>query len=1646
MSVKRLGALALAVVLCVGVGTAFSQNVWKVAKDYDLHGEAQYNTIQEAVNAAQPNDIIEILDTEVYAEMVTIDGREDANWPAAGTGPKPKGGKNGITIRYVPPTGSTSAARPTIRWQDMVNVSPKNAGEGKQEGDYVGQSNNFATNGALRIIRASGVTIEGIIVDGGGSYPFAWANVWYDGNEPKYPLSHGNAAIAVAVSGNVSIRECEIKNAFIGIAVKDRNTGGVFGNPNPSDNDLTIPLSGFGLTGNHLFEYNKIDSNNVGIFFESSWDRGNTIRYNFIYRNYSRGTKPTAADDQDFTSGAIKFKDNYLSPVAIYNNTFFENSRVIAGAWQVGAQHLLYNNIHGRNRLSGGQPVNDQRDQNSLDGSFPYRMRNSLIASDDKVQVQGPRQDICPPNNIFVQGVQFKNFTQLSGTNTSVPACNQQGQPTGGNSSIGRVASGTPIVSSTRGGGGQGGQGGSVLPSDANVRWLEVAGGTFTDGGSITLPNLFESIDPASPNFLVPKWTDSTVLNYIRGKGWADGTRNPDGTVPDIGAAQFSGKRPGDGKSSSTPVRIMPSYVVLISGTKATADLFITGNLGSGMSIKYIRWVAPIPDNKDKSGRDALIIPATAIQTPTGGTGTLKNGNNRIEFTLPRVMGTNDQYGFFEVVVASADGKTTDVGFLPYRKLEYFITVEFFPLTGAMTTPLASVKAGEQVRMRLQARSSSGPYSEPGKNGKVLDDLAITLLSDPDAFLYCAGGGTGVCPASVPVDGKLTEDRMVSLPEKVYNVYFTKAGEETVRANGQQVINAQQTSVFMGIGSITVLPGDAAQLQFRNPTSLKVLGDARPPVINRGTTQEVLVEVQDAYGNTVRGGERVNISVDDANIGDVDPKTITTDSTGVAHFTARVVNGVTNNVFTMTATLPSVPGVSDEGRFRVGRVSDQLMIFYSDTGSARQWGDYYDATVGIQANTGDWVRVTVKAVAAVQPGDTVIPSHTGFIYVEPDNDALILSATAGGAPATMFQMTGGVATFWVSSNDGYSGCVAVSKWLDADRSIPDNGIQVFSRCDIVFEKPSSDIRNAVVFGNGLGQPDSLIIRYDGVLTMPDSVTLRWPTASSPGFTVGANRITEVGDLTLGVSLRGLAFPVGYTGISGTGTGLASVWLNGDEDNFFHVLDGIGPVISAGSDGRSDKSGPQLIENLSPATVADVLILDISEEIREITMSSLEGASIYYSADTTVNSVGVLLNVETAMRNLDGGGYRLVLALGSTRPLPGGYIRLVSTSGLTDQGGVAATQTEPAHPDNPPRADNRWVLVTERGVPPAITSAWYTSDPRTGLLDYLYVEFNKVIELSSWVYAKFDSPVVDSVSTAGSLALVDGSPRVIRLDLKNAFPKSQNTIFTGGGMNVTVGFARNMDWPPLPKPVEDKASPVLARTAILGIGGSEGEPDTLHIIYSEPLSEDARKLANPVRVALRTGLVHIPDLNSSGLAPSDVQGTSFQMVSYLVMSGLGDPKIGTFPTTGDSVSIYPGARLADGGGNEQIDENNRKVPLEIRRGPIKWDVVIKNNPFKGGSGSNAAIELSPNVKGATVKLTYSVRLYDNLGNLVIYDKDLVGTNIAEWQWSGQNNKGRVAGTGTYLFKAVCDAKVLGADNQTVEKEERYSVIRSIGFVR
>ena len=795
-------------VVCLAAVYTASAVTWRVTQD----GTGDFTTIMAAINKAQPGDIVQVTDLSTYAEQVVIDST-----------------KNGITLCSSNPT---SINKPRIRWQDRVNVGPRTYAESQ-----IDSLITFDRNGALQLLGARNVMIDGLAIDGGGPYSFGYDAIW----NQQYPMQHGNGAISLWMCGAIHVKNCNIANAYFGINFKDRNQGGIFGNPNPADNEPwnVVPLSGFGKTGNHIIEYNRIHNNSFGMFFESSWDLGSTIRYNLIYENHHQSSafatevKNKTSEGNNQPGGAMMFKDVILSPLAIYNNTFWHNFLELVGNWKTGYHHLVFNNIFAiPYKYLQAETIITSTDMD-ICRCLPNRMHNCIFAA----HIQAPNSNYTPI---------FNNMTVQTVNNT--------------------VSPGNYITTGTT----------PAMTTAAEVRWLETP---------------FLSTDTASTNFLVPDWNDPLVIDYIINKGWAaSGVRDPDGSAADIGAIPQGGGRPVD------VTTIIPNMPILLNNTNASVDFTFLPRVGNvtAPKLKLHEWVGNLPYDAGpwSSGWAAGIIPANNIRAIPAPATPIAIGRNAYNITIPA---QTTSYAFLEMIIEGTGSNsipfTSSVGFIPYRKLDYKFVVDVLDRTSGAV--LNQVRAGDTVVLRIRAyKADNTQFTNDVKPTEVRLQSGFTLFStdvDPAVALTLPNGVPGTSIGS---------------RSNVMFTRVPTGGIETIIASGQWV-NGTNTLAFLGSCNIKILPGNPETVVFQDPPSVKfgAIIPLIDPGINYDGLLYVYDRFGNRVDQpTTVNLSSLQPTIGD--IVGTAPVSITTDITGAGIFQVQVTNGSMGQTFTIVADLP----------------------------------------------------------------------------------------------------------------------------------------------------------------------------------------------------------------------------------------------------------------------------------------------------------------------------------------------------------------------------------------------------------------------------------------------------------------------------------------------------------------------------------------------------------------------------------------------------------------------------------------------------------------------------------------------------------------------------------------------------------------------
>ncbi|MDG5813970.1 hypothetical protein QA601_02685 [Chitinispirillales bacterium ANBcel5] len=1302
-------------------------------------GQGQFTSISAALEAAGRGYVIEILDTEVYEEQVTIDSTH-----------------HNLTLRSSNPTASN---RPVIMWQDTENVHPRNEAESRNPATI-----NFDENGALRVLRARGVTIDGIIVDGGGAAPFGYQGVW----EGRHPLFHGNAALCLWIAGNTVVRNSDFRNAYFGIAIKDRNEGGIYGNSNPADinPENVIPLAHFGRTGDHLIENNRIHSNSWGIFMESVWDLGSTIRFNLIYNNYHQTSDIVSLvsglpDGDNQAGGAFFTKDHLLSPLAIYNNTFHNNYLTFAGHWRPGAHHLVFNNIYSRpmHYWADGYGGDFTNPFHALDPAFENRMKHSVYSTMIGEPEIGSRH-IQIPQSCRQLGEEMDGYTQVRimngmdnverGTEVTVECSDGSEMQV---SAPDFIEPGARIVPRTAGG---------PFPSSANNRWIE-------------MEDYFLSLDPDDPQFLTPDWDDPVVAQYIVEQGWPEANiRKSDGTPVDIGAIQSSPRQ-------SNIARIRPSGPVRVDDDNTAILQFMLDvddpSQFANPRIGYIRFLNDVEFDDDAFGGNATAISQADITTVDVPDGDIRiDRNNTITI---RNVASPGEYAFFELVI-EADGPngtvTTDVGFLPYRELDYMITVDVLDGSGEITD---TVVAGEQVQIRLTAQSADGERFR-----EDLTEVDLGLISGNTIFRHPGDN-------SMPVE----EVRVPGMPSGMFtvsNATFTVSGSELIQASAVWDHPTQEGAfvLFYGVTDLVVLPGEPDQISFEAPAP----GTA--DIIRPGEPYDVRVRVRDRFFNPVNVEAPVSIQSLDPQIGDLEaPTTTTTNDTGAAFFTAMVTNGALNDSLKMRATLTTNNATGD-GTLIVGRASDRIWIFYGDTLG-------YDESAEVRAEVSERVPVVIRALR----GDTILEFRDTELELIPDPGVIVFDSPDASTPTNTVSLENGEVRVWIT------GTSVVDNATLAVRPTVDNTLIMNFRENIFFTQSATAIDRGVVYAdNGDGRVNRMEVYYiREVEQMPDSIALSWPAANTNRRVAGQDNITLNPDdprhLTV---IFNEPFPERITSFTGERNLGVHYYRSKDplidpplvEEISFNVVDSVGPMIKTGL----------VHERLNPGV--DTLLLTFSERV---SLSSLEGQSLtLIKADNDEISLTVLSVIP------QGDIFKLVVRdEGENAPKEGDLLRFA--------GDVEDSRGVPIHPENEP------IVLGLRPVPPVIQSAFYYDSNANGIVDRAALHFDKNVVLDqmtaefSWVQSTKTGLLDHSRFSFGE----DSS--IVLVNLNGAFNKELDDV-TSGLMEVTLNFLGFEDG--VNATVRDRAAPVI-KSATYKIGDfiendNSFAQDTLLVVFSEPI--------------------------------------------------------------------------------------------------------------------------------------------------------------------------------------------------------------------
>jgi hypothetical protein len=1372
------------------------------------------------------------------------------------------------------------------------------------------------------------------------------------------------------------------------------------------------------------------------------------VRYNLFYENHHPSARideitKLTSDGVNHAGGAMLFKDQLYSPLAIYNNTFWRNFLIFSGVWQAGGVHLAFNNIYAEPYAYWGSVANLAAGANTaFDPILANRTFNCVYAA----QVQKPAVQITEVQaQDYDQATQINVLVKDTIPNFQTRIMNNLGDVERVDTTVvisvpissGPVLHTQTVTNITRPGNRIIGAAGKAFPAAANVRWLETR---------------FQSIDPANPNFLVPDWTDPEMKQYLVDQGWPGANiHDADGSPADLGAVPMGGY-PADN------VLIRPIDPVSITGTTAIAR-FDMRTLEGGIqnaTLKYYRFLK-VPLQKDVWGPNSAVLPASAALTPAP-TAVRATGNS-ITATLSAPLGATDYYGFIEAVAegTGSNGKivSTSVGFIPYRKLDYIFVVKVFDSTN-LTTALTQVEVGKTYVLELTPRKVGDPAAFTG----TVNPVAVDLVSGADLFQ------DGTNPLA-----KLTYPAGVTSVSRV-KVVFTKVPEggiEYVRATGTWTNGTAQKTAFAGTSNaIKILAGPPAKVIFQNPPS-KILNPGSTPVVDPGSDYPVKLVVTDLFDNRVSVPAPVTIKSLQPLIGDIaGTAAASTDSTGTVTFNAKVTQGAKDELFTLEATLVA-NGKTDQADLKVGKPRGKIWILYSDTAA------FVDSTA-LRGQVGQRLPVKLRVstdgtvVIDTAKGTATLALSAGLVAYATPNDA---------APITQVAFVKGQATIYVT------GLAEVANG-NIDVTTSDVTLLKGYRERIYFTAPPVKIASAAYFAdNGFGRVNRLeLFLSDTLIWPPDSMSLHWPDVTSPAQrATTAIAIDPANKKHLTVVLA-TPFPAEKTAQAGTanlgtlytpnpaGASLPSLATG------FAIADSVGPLLDSAFVQIQYEPGNPVLEISFTERVAPASLIGSSLQLLKAgSPAPLPLTAIATAPDGT------------------GKGFTVTIQASANVPVDGDSLKINPAGPLTDLFG------------NKAHALNRPVVLKLKILPPpplTVVSAAYFADNGFGRVDRAEIHMLKdltAIPDSATLSWPDDTAPPKTVRSGITWDPADKKHVTIAF-AANPFPAgiTRPTAFSSPGTLYTRFPLAGAPGQVTPVSLADSVGPLLDSAMVR----EKIEPgtDTLFLSFSEAI--DPATLAGASLLLIKSGAPAAIPLSIVSMQTTSVGGYAYRVAvadmgaeapvagDSLKLNPAG-PLVDSHGNRANPLNrpVYLRIKATPRPATLAVRVDQPFVKAPAGDGP---DFVVLANPgglvwtpIQGSVGKVtrdcAALDCGGAVTGddsghiglpaITLEIDrpvhYALDLFTNLGDRVngfagevsaeqlgwdangvpvpgagIYKRDARGRYHVKIAWNGRSQGKSRAGTGAYLARATMKGTAKDGNNRSYAIEKS-KVIR-FGFIR
>jgi fibro-slime domain-containing protein len=648
----------------------------------------------------------------------------------------------------------------------------------------------------------------------------------------------------------------------------------------------------------------------------------------------------------------------------------------------------------------------------------------------------------------------------------------------------------------------------------------------------------------------------------------------------------------------------------------------------------------------------------------------------------------------------------------------------------------------------------------------------------------------------------------------------------------------------------------------------------------------------------------------------------------------------------------------------------------------RSESQFYRTITEINKGKTQWdmyERITSSSLSCQKNTDTILQKAVVDYYIEgttlQGTTQLFAGITYGGISISTDYSTLVIDT---SVMELPAGRYVIRYNLRSDSATGDSAIFILNGLP---SKPDNQVTSAAAFAdNGDGAVNRIEIFYEKELEeLPDSLHISWPS-SSVQKTVFSSQITldSANKSHITINLNS-PFEVAMTCYSklppGTSFYFDTLYKKNRVVNFT-IADSVGPLIMSAT----------LIERETDGN--DTLQVTMSEQV---ILSSFVGKSL------------ILLKSD---------GTPVELTVLSSAQMPNAIQLVVKNEGAIFPSEKDSLRENPSGPlqdlfGNKPNAKNRPVPLIVQEKPGKITDAYYIDSDADGKVDSVKIIFSKPVDTSSARIAISWTNGSTADINSSSITFSDASHSSITI----ALPQSLRPVnTTSGEMNTLITFTKQNNIKRL-SPVKDSAAPILTSATFCPgteISSDKSYPDTLIVTFSEQIQTPENNRP----------FTFIQNANENSIYSMQLNVLNHTGTSWVFTVSSID-NAAKYPSLQDSVNIDTLAGIKDLFSNVQNISGNKRVYLNVKVLPFKYQIFTGPNPFNPEVDS-VIFRVKPysQLKGQDF-IRVEVKIYDYFGNLV-FKKDQESnsnsiTTSIELYWNGRNTKGRMVGAGTYLAR-------------------------------